>query len=263
VSYAWSRDVVTLTLPGLDRQHPWEFRIRFRGARVDPSTLPYVQTLVDGVTVDMRQAANQFQDVAVELPTNDGQQRGARITIRCSNTFVPGPGDNRQLGIIIDEMRVARLSHGVPFVPRPTLAAATLGGAIFGAFFGLIGLTAGGAAIGVAALACGQGIALVHGAGPYWAPYTALVPWMAGWLTAVAALAVSLTQRLMGRRLRNTARFAIAFTIGALYLKLLVLLHPSMPIGDALFQAHRFEWVRDGRYFFTSIAPGGYEFPYA
>src|SRR5215510_5826623 len=44
VSYAWSRDVVTLTLPGLDRQHPWEFRIRFRGARVDPSTLPYVQT---------------------------------------------------------------------------------------------------------------------------------------------------------------------------------------------------------------------------
>ena len=36
-----------------------------------------------------------------------------------------------------------------------------------------------------------------------------------------------------------------------------------MPIGDALFQAHRFEWVRDGSWFFTSIAPGGYQFPYA
>jgi hypothetical protein len=263
VSYAWSRDLVTISLPGLDRQHQWQFRLRFRGAREDPRTLPYVQTLVDEVPVDMRQAANQFQDVAVMLPTSDGQQRGARITIRCSNTFVPGPGDNRQLGIIIDEMRIVRLSNGVPFVPRPALAAATLGGAIFGAFFGLIGLTAGGAAIAAAALAAGQGIALVHGAGPYTPTYTSLVPWIAGWVAVLSALAVSATQRWMGQRLRNTARFALAFTVGALYLKLLVLTHPSMPIGDALFQAHRFEWVRGGRYYFTSIAPGGYEFPYA
>jgi len=139
VSYAWSKDVVTITLPGLDRQHQWQFRLRFKGAREDPNTLPYVQTMVDGAAMDMRQAQNEYQDVAVLLPTNDGQQRGARITIRSSNTFVPGPGDNRPLGIIIDEMRVVRLSNGVPFVPRPALAAAALGGAIFGAFFGLIG----------------------------------------------------------------------------------------------------------------------------
>lgn len=263
VSYAWSRDLVTISLPGLDRQHQWQFRIRFRGGREDPRTLPFVQTLVDGDSVDMRQAGNQFQDVAIMLPTTDSHERGARITIRCSNTFIPGPTDNRPLGIIIDEMRVVRLSTGVPFVPRPAVAAATLGGAIFGAFFGLIGLTAGGAAIAVAVLVAGQGIALVHGAGPYTPTYTSLVPWIAGWVAVLAALAVSGAQRWMGQRLRNTARFALAFTVGALYLKLLVLTHPSMPIGDALFQAHRFEWVRDGRYFFTSIAPGGYEFPYA
>jgi hypothetical protein len=263
VSYAWSRDVVTIALPGLDRQHPWQFRLRYRGGRENPSTLPFVQTSVDGVALDMRQAGNQFEDVVVALPVGDGSQRGARITIRCSNTFVPGPGDNRQLGIIIDEMRVMRLSNGFPFVPRPALAAAALGGAIFGAFFGLIGLTAGGAAIGAAALAAGQGIAVVHGAGPYTPTYTSLVPWIAGWLTLIAALLVLIAQRWMGQRLRNTARFALAFTIGALYLKLLVLLHPTMPIGDALFQAHRFEWVRDGRYFFTSIAPGGAALPYA
>jgi hypothetical protein len=263
VSYAWSRDLVTISLPGLDRQHQWQFRIRFRGGREDPGTLPFVQTLVDGESVDMRQAGNQFQDVAVMLPTSVGRERGARITIRCSNTFVPGPNDNRPLGIIIDEMRVVRLSTGVPFVPGPAVAAATLGGAIFGAFFGLIGLTAGGAAIAVAVLVAGQSIALVHGAGPYTPTYTSLIPWIAAWVAVLASLAVSLAQRLMGQRLRNTARFALAFTVGALYLKLLVLTHPSMPIGDALFQAHRFEWVRDGRYFFTSIAPGGYEFPYA
>ncbi len=263
VSYAWSRDLVTINLPGLDRQHPWEFRLRFRGAREDPNTLPYVQISVDGVNLDMRRAQNTFQDVAVKLPIGDGQQRGARITIRCSNTFVPGPGDTRQLGIIIDEMRVVRLSRGVPFVPRPALAAATLGGAIFGAFFGLIGLTAGSAAMAAGALACGQAAALVHGAGPYTQSYTDLLPWLAGWIGVIGALLVSLTQRLMGQRLRNTARFAAAFSVAVVYLKLMVLLQPTMPIGDALFQAHRFEWVRGGRYFFTSIAPGGYEFPYA
>jgi hypothetical protein len=263
VSYAWSKDVVTIALPGLDRQHPWQFRLRYRGGRENPSTLPFVQTSVDGVALDMRQAANQFQDVVVALPVGDGSQRGARITIRCSNTFVPGPGDTRQLGILIDEMRVMRLSDGFPFVPRPALAAAALGGAIFGAFFGLIGLTAGGATIAAAALALGQGIAVVHGAGPYAPAYTSLVPWIAGWLAVMAALLVSIAQRVMGQRLRNTARFALAFTVGALYLQLLVLLHPTMPVGDALFQAHRFEWVRDGRYFFTSIAPGGAAFPYA
>ena len=36
-----------------------------------------------------------------------------------------------------------------------------------------------------------------------------------------------------------------------------------MPIGDALFHAHRFQEVLDGRWYFTSIAPGNYQFPYA
>ncbi len=41
------------------------------------------------------------------------------------------------------------------------------------------------------------------------------------------------------------------------------LLHPDMPIGDALFQAHRFQDVLGGHFYFTSIAPGNYRFPYA
>ena len=62
---------------------------------------------------------------------------------------------------------------------------------------------------------------------------------------------------------RQTAKFAIGFSGAALLLKLLVLLHPNMPIGDALFHAHRFHEVLDGRWYFTSIAPGNYRFPYA
>ena len=36
-----------------------------------------------------------------------------------------------------------------------------------------------------------------------------------------------------------------------------------MPIGDALFHAHRFRTVVEGNFYFTSIAPGNYQFPYA
>jgi hypothetical protein len=66
-----------------------------------------------------------------------------------------------------------------------------------------------------------------------------------------------------GTPLRNTARFAVAFSAVAGFVKLLALLHPDMPIGDALFHAHRFRTVVDGNLFFTSIAPGNYQFPYA
>ena len=62
---------------------------------------------------------------------------------------------------------------------------------------------------------------------------------------------------------RNTARFAVIASAAALLVKLLVLLHPDMPVGDALFHAHRFQQVLDGNLYFTSIAPGNYLFPYA
>jgi hypothetical protein len=79
---------------------------------------------------------------------------------------------------------------------------------------------------------------------------------------ALVVLALAL-ERFRGQPLRNTARFAVAFAAGTLFLKLLVQFHPDMPIGDALFQAHRFQEVLRGNYYFTSIAPGNYLFPYA
>ena len=49
----------------------------------------------------------------------------------------------------------------------------------------------------------------------------------------------------------------------ALYLLLLAVLHPSKALVDALFHAHRLEWVRAGNYFFTQPMPDGVAFPYA
>jgi hypothetical protein len=85
---------------------------------------------------------------------------------------------------------------------------------------------------------------------------------LAGGIGLALLAAAAVIERWRGERLRNTARFAMMFTGSALYLKLLVLLHPDKWLIDAVFHAHRLENVMAGNYFFTSIAPGGYTFPY-
>ena len=131
-----------------------------------------------------------------------------------------------------------------------------------GAAIATLGVTAG-SAIGAAVLiAAGVASAVARG----FAPYTEFpaVASRAGIVIALALAAGAALVRLrLGAPLRNTARFAAAFSASALLLKLLVLLHPDMPIGDALFQAHRFQEVLGGNLYFTSVAPGNYLFPYA
>ena len=268
LTFAWSRDQLRVVLPGLDRQHAWELKLRFSTPRPvppapgAPATLPDVTFLVDGVALKTVRGTHAFQDVAITLPMATGEKRGAAITVQVSDTFVPGPGDTRQLGMMVDELRIVRPAQGVPIIPRQAIAAAAVGGAIFGGLFGLIGLTAGSATIAVTALGIGQAVVVARGAAPY-TRYIRDIPEIAAYVAIGTVILVWIVERARNQRLRNTARFVAAFSSAALFLKLLVLLHPHMPIGDALFQAHRFEWVRDGKWLFTSIAPGGYQFPYA
>src|SRR6185369_11441905 len=93
-------------------------------------------------------------------------------------------------------------------------------------------------------------------------PWLTTVDQLAGGIGLALLAAAAVIERWRGERLRNTARFAMMFTGSALYLKLLVLLHPDKWLIDAVFHAHRLENVMAGNYFFTSIAPGGYTFPY-
>ncbi len=280
LTFAWTRERVTLSLPGLDRNHEWTLVARVKAGRGDASSLPDLSVDIDGVTRETVRVPNSWLEVRVPLPTSAGRARGARISLQVSNTFVPGPGDPRALGIVVDELRIDPPSSGIPIVPVPALFAATCAGAFFGVGFGLVGLTADRAVIGTLALAIGQAAVLTHGWGPF-AAWTQKIPWLAFWI-AVALVVLTMAARVVAARssqgtivaagpfdphgpgrLRNTALFVAVFSAGVLFLKLLVLLHPNMPIGDGVFQAHRFEWVRAGRWFFTSIAPGGYEFPYA
>ena len=66
-----------------------------------------------------------------------------------------------------------------------------------------------------------------------------------------------------GRFPSPATRFVVVYSSVALYLLLLALLHPSKAVVDALFHAHRLEWVHSGRYLFTQPMPDGVAFPYA
>ena len=49
----------------------------------------------------------------------------------------------------------------------------------------------------------------------------------------------------------------------AFYLKLIFLLHPDKDIVDAVFHAHRLDWVLAGRFYFTQLSTSATPFPYA
>lgn len=258
LTFAWTGPDVVLRLPGLDRRANWVLDLRVRGARGVVSENPALTVLADGLVIATEPTTADFSDVRVLIPAR-GERRGLVLGVRPSRTFVPGPADSRALGVMIDRMSLT--PDRVPLVPRPALTAASLASAAMGAALALLGVTAGSAIGGAVLLSAGVAAILGRGFGPF-TEYPRLALALGVWIAIALALLSLAVQQWRGRPLRNTARFAAAFSACALLLKLLILLHPNMPIGDAMFHAHRFQGVLAGNYYFTSIAPGGYAFPY-
>jgi hypothetical protein len=185
---------------------------------------------------------------------------GVSIDLRVSPTFVPGPSDPRPLGVMVDWFTLSPASIVLP--PRAAFAGMVLASAVFGAALALIGITAGSAVGAVIVVSAAQAGLVARGFGAY-TEFPSTLAQLAVWVGfAAAALALGI-QALRGAPFRNTAKFVAAFSASALMLKAAVLLHPDMPVGDALFHAHRFRTVAAGSLYFTSIAPGNYLFPYA
>ena len=260
LTFAWTGPEAALRIPGLDRHVDWTLYLRVRGGRPVPAQNPDISVYADGVGLFTHHTASDFEDVQVTIPAHPELRRGVLISIRCSSTFVPGPSDRRPLGVMLD--RVTLTPGGAVLPPRGALGSAALASAFMAAAIAALGVTAGSAIGGAALVSAGVAAVLARGFGPF-----TTFPSTAVRLSLSIALVLVVTsfaiEQLRGQSLRNTARFAGAFSACALFLKLLILLHPDMPIGDALFQAHRFQGVLAGNLYFTSIAPGGYSFPYA
>ncbi len=259
-TFAWTSEHADVSLAGLDRRVPWACEVRFRGARPTEDVQPELVVAVDGVLVGRWRATNDFQDVRVDAAATPGKP-GLVLSLTSSQMYDPGPSDPRRLGVQVDRLWCAP-SAGVPLPPRRALGSAAAAAAVMGAGFALTGITAGSAVGGAALMAVGQAFALT-GSGALYGVY----PPSAIRLALAASLAALLLTAAgqIGRKdpLRNTARFVICFSAGALYLQLLALLHPAKPIVDALFHAHRFDEVLAGRLYFTQLSTSATPFPYA
>jgi hypothetical protein len=258
-TFAWTRERLTLDLPGIDRRVEWQLTLRVRGARVAPQPNPDLTFFVDGVAVATRPTTTDYGDVTVVLPARP-ERSGMTIGVRTSSTFVPGPSDPRPLGVMLDELRLT--PSGIVAPPSRAFAGAAAAAAAIGAAIATLGVTAGSAIGGTAIVAAGIAATIARGFGPY-SGFPSTAAWLGIAVAVALAVGAAIVRRVRRAKLRNTARFAAAWCACALLLKLLVLLHPDMPVGDALFHAHRFQEVLAGHLFFTSVAPGNYLFPYA
>lgn len=258
-TFAWTGDTVTFNLPDLDRQAAWMITARVRSGRGPELPTPDISYYVDGVRVLIQKAAQDYEDVQIAIPSRPARS-GLAFTMRVAPTFTPGPGDPRMLGVQLDALSIA--PAGIVLPPRVAVTGVALASAAGGAAIGLLGVTAGTAVGSAVLLTAGIAALVQRGFGPY-TDYPMAAARTAMWVMLIAAVLTIIARRLRGHPLRNTAKFAVAFTASAMLLKLLALLHPNMPIGDTLFHAHRFQDVVGGRLYFTSIAPGNYHFPYA
>lgn len=258
LTFAWTGADMALRVPGLDRSVDWVLDIRVRGGRAADN--PMLEFSADGQLLSSAPSGADFQNIKVRIPARPDRPHGLTVSMRVSSTFVPGPSDTRALGVVLD--RIILTPSGVVLPPRGALSGVATAGAALGAANAALGMTAGSAIGAALLLAAAQGAILARGYGPY-TDFPAVTARLAIAVAVALVLLTGVARWVRAQPLRNTARFAIAFSGGALFLKLLVLLHPDMPVGDAMFQAHRFQTVLAGNLFFTSVAPGGYLFPYA
>jgi hypothetical protein len=251
LTFAWTGPELTLRLPGLDRHVPWMLDLRVRGAHPQPSENPEISIRSDGAVLVTHRTTPDFEVLRVTIPSHPEERRGATITIRSSSTFVPGPSDPRALGVMLDWLSLT--PDGAVLPPPAALGGAALSSACMGAAIALLGVTAGSAIGGAVLLSAGTAAIIARGFGP-------LTTFPATGSTLGAGIAIGLAlfslalQRLRGEPFRNTARFAAGFAASALFLKLLVLLHPDMPTGEALFHAHRLQDMMSGH---LNVAPAG------
>jgi hypothetical protein len=258
-SFAWSSSRADLSLPGFDRREDWACAVQFRGARPPSQPQPVVQVAADGEIVARGTATNQYQDLRFSLPVRPDS--GLHLTFVVGPTFVPGPTDKRELGVQVRGLTCSPEGR-LAMPPVRMLVASTLSAALFAAMLGALGLPGVAVVDGTLVVAAAQGFVLSIGVAPY-SHYLSVVPWLAFWIAAVSVLSSGAITRWRRQPLDVLARSAIALSAGFLLLELVAILHPSKLIADALFHAHRLEWVLSGRYYFTQPLPSGVNFPYA
>ena len=255
--FVWTAPHAEFSIPGLDRRLDWRVTIETETWRPRGVSLPMVRIGVDGVTLAEEQTRRELTLAVVASRRTDAS--GITVSIDTTPAYAP-PKDRRQLGVTVTSMTLEPIG-GVPHVPWRAAASGiaaililTVAVAASGAVSLVVGVFAG-------VVAWGQAGFLARGLGPYLQYPVQVLILAAGLGTGFAAIVWAI-ERIRRQRLSSAAICAGALSLAACYLKLLMLLHAEMPIGDGLFHAHRFQYVLGGRLYFTSLTPDNYAFPY-
>jgi hypothetical protein len=214
---------------------------------------------VDGRIVTQSQLENAPQVVTVDVPP--GETAWARVELWASNTFVPGPNDTRDLGLVVEDVALMVDGGGSIPIPRRTLGIGALATAAFGLALVGGGVPAG-AATGLGVLIAASHTWLLSVDGAFLGTYSSRLLQV-----GLVVLAMSAGIWVTARRRRPRAvgwPLAAILILVLTAMKFSVFVHPAATIADGLFHVHRSEMVQNGQYFFTSVTPNeaAFEFPY-
>lgn len=259
--FAWSGSQVRMVFDHLDRRIAWTCRadvINWRSPEAGPAR---VRVHSDEAVLLDRQVGEAAAVLAFTIPA-DPASRTLDIGIDVSPTFRPGPQDPRELGLAFDAISCEPASGVRPWPDRRVLARGAAAAAAVGAVIGLAGLPALAAAGMSAGLALAQSWSYaVGGAALSLASPPAFLLVI---LFAVFCLVpVGVSAGPLRAPLSAPARLAVVISACGFYLKLAFLLHPDKNVVDALFHAHRFDWVLAGNFYFTQLSTSATPFPYA
>ena len=256
VSFAWTAGRAVLTLRNLPRATAWRFEAKLSVPRPEPGTSE-VTLLVDRVeTARWLLARGTSHDLKAPVPAASSE-RGVQIELRVADVFIPGRDDPRELGLMVDRIAIVPESR---LRSLPLAAIARLSASI-GLLTAVTALIAGLPLAGAVGIATGLAVSALafHDSALYLDFDQTVFP------SLVAALLVFGCGLVLRRILRIAASAwtSAALTVGlaATFVKLLVVLHPGLTLGDSVFHLNRLQLVREGTWYFTSQAPGG-QFPY-
>ena len=260
-SFAWSSGSVRLEFDHVDRRVPWVCRadvINWRSPGAGPARVQIRSN--DALLLD-RQVGEPDAALEFTIPP-DAPSSVIDASINVSPTFRPGAQDPRDLGLAFDAIGCEPAAGSTPWPAGAIIGRGAAAAAIIGITVGLAGLPM------LAALGIGGGMALAQSwslasggaAHSLTSPPVFLLVLLFGLFCLVPA---ALAAGLLRKPLATAARLAVVVSACGFYLKLIFLLHPDKDIVDAVFHAHRLDWVLAGRFYFTQLSTSATPFPYA
>ena len=258
-SFNWTGPTAQILSPTLNRSETYRLFVLTSAARPNGPPFPLLDVAVDGQKLVTFQTSNELSQIGIEIPRR--QSPGTLVTLNATNTFVPGPQDRRELGVILfDTMLMPIGGHF-----RPSWSVTALAGLAI--TIGVAGLLLGGLrgplAIAASAAAAVWMTCLLLQDGAFMGGYVERVVAI-GIAVGVGGAALACGRRWWPPRGELSEwPTAAALTLEACALKLALFAHPFAIVGDGIFQIHRAMLVRAGTYFFTSVTPRPFfEFPY-